>query len=104
MEVGYEEKYDILGIIIPNAKYTVERTVEVDGGFLLDVDKNDNVVQIEIHNICNRIDVSPDYIKRAKVDVYIEPYEFTYVIIISFNDGEKEIKRRILRGREDEDL
>lgn len=102
LKIGYEKKYDILGIIIPDKKYKIERTVEVEEGFLLDIDKKDKIVQLELHNVRNRLNVSSDYIKKAKIDVFIEVYDFSYVIIISFNEGEKEFKRRVLRGKDDE--
>lgn len=97
MEFGYEEKYDILGIIIPEGKYKVDSTVEVDEGFIIDLDKNNKIVQIEIHSVRDRLDVSSEYIMNSDIDVFVEPYDFSYMILVVFNGGEHEIKKRVLK-------
>lgn len=97
LQIGYEKKYDILGIIIPKKKYKVEKTVEIDAGFLIDVDKEGKIVQIEIHNICNRINEDKKYIQEAKIQVYVDSYEYSYLITIDFNEGEHKIEQRILK-------
>ena len=97
LEIGYEEEFDILGILIPEEDYKIENTVEVDAGFLIDVDKQGRIVQIEIHNICNRINENKKYIKSANIDVYVEAYEFSYLIIVDFNEGEHKIEQQIFR-------
>lgn len=98
LEIGYEEKYDILGVLIPEKEdYEIENTVEVEAGFLIDVDKNGKIVQLEIHNVCDRINESKKYIKNANINVYVDVYEFSYLIIVDFNDGEHEIKQRVFK-------
>ena len=97
LEIGYEKEYDILGILIPEEDYKIENTVEIDAGFLIDVDKKGRIVQIEIHNICNRINENKKYIKNANIDVYVEAYEFSYLIIVDFNEGEHKIEQKIFR-------
>lgn len=97
LEIGYEKKYDILGILIPEKDYKIEDTIEVEAGFLIDVDKKGKIVQIEIHNVCDRINESKKYIEDANIEVYVDVYDFSYLITVDFNDGEKQIKQRILR-------
>lgn len=96
MEIGYEESFDDLAIILVD-DYEYDRSVEVDAGFIVDVDKNNKLCSIEILDCSKRINKSKDYVKNAKIDVFVEVYDFSYQIIISFNDGEEEIKQRLLK-------
>lgn len=97
MEIGYEEKYDILGILVPENYYQVDKTIEVKKGFLIDVDKNGKIVQIEIHDVSKTINKDKKYIKNANINVYVEAYEFSYLIIVDFNEGEHKIEQQIFR-------
>lgn len=96
MEIGYEKKMDDLVIILID-DYEYDTSIEVIPGFIIDLDKKGRLVAIEILDCSKRIDKSKDYVKRAKKDVFVEKYEFSYKIIISFNDGEKEIVQKILK-------
>lgn len=97
MEIGYEEKYDILGILVPENYYQVDKTVEIMEGFLIDVDKNGQIVQIEIHNVSEKINRDKKYIKSANIDVYVEDYEFSYLIVVDFNNNDCKIEQQILK-------
>ena len=96
MEIGYEESIDDLGIILLN-EYKYDHSIEVKPGFIVDVDKNNKLCSIEILDCSKRINESKEYVKDAKIEVFVEIYEFSYQIIISFNDGEKEIRERLLK-------
>ena len=96
MEIGYQKDIDDLGIILVD-DYDYDRSIEVDAGFIVDVDKNNKLVAIEVIDCSTQIDESLEYVEKAKKDVYVEVYEFSYKIIISFNDGEKEIIKRLLK-------
>lgn len=96
MEIGYEKKLDDLVFLIKeNGK--IDNTIEVDTGFIIDVDKKNKLVAIEIVECSKQLGVSKDYVEKAKKEVFFETYEFSYKIIVSFNDGEKEIQKRILK-------
>lgn len=96
MEIGYQKDIDDLAIIL-TPDYEYDRSVEIDAGFIVDIDKKGKLVAIEVIDCSNQIDASLDYVEKAKKDVYVEVYEFSYKIIISFNDGEKEIVKRVLK-------
>ena len=96
MEIGYEKKLDDLVFLIKeNGK--IDNTIEVDEGFIIDVDKKNKLVAIEIVECSKQLGVSKDYVEKAKKEIFVETYEFSYKIIVSFNDGEKEIQKRILK-------
>ena len=96
MEIGYEKKLDDLAIILePN--YNYKESIEVDKNFIIDVDTNNKLVAIEVINCSKQVGVTPDYIEKAKKEVFVEIYEFSYKIIISFNDGEYELTKRVLK-------
>ena len=96
MEIGYQKDIDDLGIILKK-DYDYDASVEIDAGFIVDVDKKGELVAIEVVGCSEQIDASRNYVEKAKKDVFVEVYEFSYKIIISFNDGEKEIIKRVLK-------
>ena len=96
MEVGYEESIDDLVIMFQD-DYKYKASVEIDPGYIIDLDINDKIVAIEIVGAAKELDVEKEYIKNAKIDAYMEAYEFSYKIVIEFNDGEKKIERRVLK-------
>lgn len=96
MEIGYEPKYDQLGIILYD-DYEYDNSVEIEAGYIVDLDKNNKIVAIEILDCSQRIEESKKYIENAKIEVFVEIYDFSYKIIVSFNDGEKEIIKRVLK-------
>lgn len=96
MEVGYEEKFDQLAIILQD-DYDYDRSVEIEPGFIIDLDKKNHIVAVEIINCSEKINQDKNYIKKAKVNAFIEVYEFSYKIIIDFNNGENQISKRILK-------
>lgn len=96
MEIGYEEQFDQLGIMLTE-DYKYDHSVEIESGFIIDLDKKNKLVAIEILDCSKRIEESKNYVKKAKIDVFVEVYDFSYKIIVSFNDGEKEIIKRVLK-------
>lgn len=96
MEIGYQEDIDDL-VFLLESDYEYDHSVEIDVNFIIDIDKRGKMVAIEIVDCSKQIDESPKYIKEAKKEVFVEVYEFSYKIIISFNDGEKEIVKRVLK-------
>ena len=91
MEIGYEEKYDILGIIINN-KYEYSHTVEVKPLFVIDIDKNKNIAAMEFVDISKQLKTTPQHIKTAKIKPFIECYEYSCKvgINIELKNGKKE--------------
>ena len=96
MEIGYQEDIDDLAILLYE-DYDYDSTIEVDPGFLVDVNKKNHLVAIEVVGCADRLGVSKKYVKNAKIEVFVELNEYSYKIIISFNDGEKEIVKRVLK-------
>lgn len=96
MEIGYEKKLDDL-VFLLDEKGKIEHTVEVEPGFIIDLNKKNKLVAIEIVGCAEQLDVSKEYVEKAKKEVFIETYEYSYKIIISFNNGEKEIQKRVLK-------
>lgn len=96
MEIGYEKRLDDLAIILAK-NYEYKESIEVDEGFIIDIDKKGKLVAIEIVGCAEQLGVSPNYVERAKIEAFVEPYEFSYKIIISFNDGEYELEKRVLK-------
>lgn len=96
MEVGYEEKFDQLAIILQD-DYDYNKSIEVEPGFIIDLDKKNHVVAIEIIDCSKKINQNKNYIKNAKIDAFIEVYEFSYKIIIDFNNGESQINKRLVK-------
>ena len=61
------------------------------------MDKKNHIVAIEIIDCSKKINRNKNYIENAKIDAFIEVYEFSYKIIIDFNDGESQISKRLLK-------
>lgn len=96
MEIGYEEKYDILVLLFKD-DYEYKTSIEVDSGFIVDIDKNNQIVGVEIIGCSDKIDKDKKYILNANIKGFIEVYEFSYKIIIDFNDGDCIIEKRLLK-------
>lgn len=96
MEIGYEESVDDL-VIMFESDYKYKNSVEISPGYIVDLDVNDKIVAIEIIGVSEELNVDKEYIKKAKIDAYMEMYEYSYKIVIDFNDGDRKINRRILR-------
>ena len=96
MEVGYEEKFDDLVIMLSD-DYEYDRSIEIEAGFIVDVDKKGKLCAIEIVGCSKRINKSKKYIKNAKIEAFVEIYDFSYMITIDFNNGEAKISQRVLK-------
>lgn len=96
MEIGYEESIDDLGIILTE-NYEYDTSVEIEPGYIIDLDKKNRLVAIEILDCSKRIKESKAYVKNAEIKVFVEVYEYSYKIVIDFNNGEHEIVRRVLK-------
>ena len=96
MEVGYEEKFDQLVLLFKD-DYEYEASIEVEPGFIVDIDKKGQIAGVEILDCSDRISKDKNYILSAKIGGFIEVYEFSYKIIIDFNDGDCVIEKRLLK-------
>lgn len=96
MEVGYEEKFDQLVLLFKD-DYEYEVSIEVETGFIVDIDKKGQIAGVEILDCSDRINKDKNYILNAKISGFIEVYEFSYKIIIDFNDGDCVIEKRLLK-------
>lgn len=96
MEIGYEAEYDQLGIILYD-DYEYDHSVEIEAGYIIDVDKKDRLVAIEVIGCSEMINENKDYVKSANINVFVEVYDYSYKIIIDFNNGEHEIVKRVLK-------
>lgn len=96
MEIGYQADIDDLAILLVK-DYVYDRSEEVTADFIIDIDTEGRLVAIEVVNCSKQLGVSTDYVEKAKKEVFVEVYEFSYKIIISFNSGEKEIVQKVLK-------
>ena len=96
MEVGYEEKFDQLAIILQD-DYDYNKSIEVESGFIIDLDKKNRIVAIEIIDCSKKINQNKNYIKKAKIDAFIEVYDFSYKIVVDFNNGESQFSKKLLK-------
>lgn len=96
MEIGYERRLDVLGIIL-DSDYDYDTSVEVEPGFIIDLDTSGKLVAIEVIDCSKKIGSTKKYVDEANIKVFVEFYEFSYKIIIDFNDGENEIVKRVLK-------
>lgn len=96
MEIGYEEKFDQLAIILKD-DYEYKTSIEVDSNFIIDIDKKNHIVAIEIIDCSLQINKDKKYVKESKIDAFIEFYEYFYKIIVEFNDGECKIEKNLLK-------
>ena len=70
MEIGYEEKFDVLGIILKD-NYKFKQTLEVEPLFVVDIDKNNKIVAMEIIDIARRFGVTTQHIKSADIKPFV---------------------------------
>lgn len=96
MEVGYEEKFDQLVLLFKD-DYTYDYSIEVDSGFIVDIDKKGQIAGVEIIDCSKLINRNKDYILNAKINGFLEVYDFSYKIIIDFNNGDCQITKRLLK-------
>lgn len=96
MEIGYEEKNDQLAVILYD-DYEYNHSVEITSGFIVDVDKKDRLVAIEILDCSKKINKNIDYVKNAEINVFVEVYEYSYKIIVDFNNGDAEIVEQVFK-------
>lgn len=75
MEVGYEEKYDLMGIILKD-DYEFKRSEEVKPGLIVDLDEDNKIVVIEILDVSKELGVSKKTVKEAEVSPIVECYDY----------------------------
>ena len=98
MEWGYEERFDIL-VIMLKEKYDFERSVEVMPNFIVDIAKGGEVVAIEIIDWAKQFHIPKPRVNQMKITPNIE---YDEKIIISrrgqlpFHNG----KSGVTRGEE----
>ena len=83
--------------VILQDDYDYDRSIEVESGFIIDLDKKNHIVAIEIIDCSKKIGQNKNYVKKSKINAFIEIYEFSYKIIIDFNNGENQITKRLLK-------
>ena len=90
MDIGYEDKMDILGIVLKD-DYEYDRSVEVEPLFIADIDKEGDIVALEIIDIARRFGVTGQHIKTADIDVKIETGKHCSYIEVFFklSNGKK---------------
>ena len=77
-EWGYEEKYDLLGILMkPYTKKDYSHTVELTAGFIIDILKDGSIGAIEIIDWARGCGIRPHQVKYMDVDVEINNKEYT---------------------------
>lgn len=96
MEIGYEKQFDDLAIIVGD-DYKYDHSIEVDAGFIVDVDENNEIVAIEVIDCSKKINKAKEYIQNAEINVSIKSYKYSYEITIDFNNGKEKIVRQVLK-------
>lgn len=91
MEWGYEEKYDILGIILKD-KFVFDHSVEVKKNFIVDVDKNNEIVQIQIIDWARMFKIPKPQVRLMKIKPKIEKGEYCCKVTVIGRLREKEYK------------
>ena len=98
MDIGYEDKMDILGIVLKD-DYEYDRSVEVEPLFIADIDKEGDIVALEIIDIARRFGVTGQHIKTADIKTDIENGEYCSHIEVYFeffNGRKEEIKGSVV--------
>lgn len=96
MEWGYEEKYDLLGIMLKEyKKEDYDRSEEVTAGFIVDILKDGSIGAIEILDWSRECGLRPHQVKDMNIDVEIKKGEFSALIIVK---GEYKGKKHSLSG------
>lgn len=91
MEWGYEEKYDLLGIILKDG-FEFDRSEEIEPGFIVDIDKNNEICQIEILDWARGFKIPKPQVRLMKIEPIIEYGEFCCKITVKGTLREKEYK------------
>ena len=81
MEWGYEEKLDILGIILKE-KFVFDHTVEIKKNFIIDVDKENEVAQIQIVDWARMFKIPKPQVRLMDIDVDIKKGKYCYKITV----------------------
>ena len=81
MEWGYEEKFDILGIILKD-KFEFDHSVEIKENFIIDVDKENEVAQIQIVDWAKMFKIPKPQVRLMKINVDIQGGRYCYKITV----------------------
>lgn len=98
MEWGYEEKYDLLGIMMRDYdKEDYDHSVEVRAGFIIDLNKDNEILAIEILDWSRGWGIRPHQVKNSEIHVEIEKHEFCAKITVTgtYNDKIHEIVGKV---------
>lgn len=82
MEWGYEEKLDILGIILKE-KFVFDHTVEIKENFVVDVDKNNDIVQIQIVNWARMFGIPKPQVRLMDINVEVKKGEYCCKVTVT---------------------
>ena len=106
MEWGYEEKYDLLGIILkPYKKDDYDRSEEVKAGFIVDFLKDGDIGAIEILDWGGYCGLRPHQVRGMDIDAKVEKKDgFAKIIVIGkYNNKDYKIQGRVLLPEEEND-
>lgn len=92
MEIGYEDKFDVLGIVLED-DYEYDRSIEVKPLFIADIDKKNRIVALEIVDVAREFGVTSQQIKTADIKPFVDCKEFCCKVGVRF---------KFLNGREEE--
>ena len=106
MEWGYEEKYDLLGIMLkPYKRDDYDKSEEVKAGFIVDFLKDGNIGAIEILDWGRYCGLRPHQVKKMEIDAKIERKEGFMKIIVTgkYNNKDYKMQGRVLIPEEEND-
>ena len=92
MEIGYEDKFDVLGIVLED-DYEYDHSIEVKPLFIADIDKENRIVALEIVDVAREFGVTAQHIKTADIKPFVDCKEFCCKVGVRF---------KFLNGREEE--
>ena len=75
MEWGYEEKYDVLGIILKE-KVDYDHSEEIRENFIVDIDTNFEIAQIQIVDWAKMFKIPKPQVRLMNIDVDIKKGEY----------------------------
>lgn len=92
-EWGYEEKYDLLGIMMKEySPKDYARSVELKSGFIIDVLKDNTIGAIEILDWSRSCGIRPHQVKNMNISVDIEIREYSVKITVTGEYKDKKHK------------
>ena len=91
MEYGYEEKYDLLGIIVKD-EFEFAHSLELKSGFIVDIDKDNEICQIQVLGWAQRFQIPKPQVRIMEIEPIIEYGDFCCKVTVRGKLGVKEYK------------